>query len=115
MWQTAPFMVSCVTALNSALGSNAWITASDWFFRLTGRASGVIETPPGEIKVSSSDSRRQPRLISAAHSVLLPDPEGAGRIAAKPSRSTTAACRIRYWWACDEMHQFIAHSRNGTA
>src|SRR5438105_2742655 len=115
MWLTAPLAVSCVTALNVALGSKAPITDSDWFFRLTGRHSGVIDRSAGEISVNSSDNRRQPRLIKPAHKVLLPDPGGAGRIAARPSRSITAACRIRYWCACEEMHQFIAHSRNGIA
>src|SRR3989442_1755370 len=96
MWLTAPLTVSCVTSLNWAPGSNARITDKDWFFRLTGRHKDVIERSLGEINVNSSDNNRQPRLISPAHSVLLPDPAGAGRIAAIPSRSTTAACKIRY-------------------
>ena len=83
--------------------------------RLTGRHSDVMERSFGEMSVNSSDNSRQPRLISPAQSVLFPDPGGAGRIAAMPSRSITAAWRMRYWCAWEEMHQFIAHSSNGTA
>src|SRR5205814_4238887 len=73
MWVTAPLAVSWVTAPKIALGSKALITDRDWFFRLTGRHSGVMDRSAGEISVNSSDNRRQPRLIKPAHSVLLPE------------------------------------------
>ena len=47
------------------------------------------------ISASSSDNNRQPAWIKAAHSVLLPEPGGAGKIIAASPRATTAACTIR--------------------
>ncbi len=66
-----------------------WIES---FLSEIGRAMGCSRPSSGRSMPSSSDSSRQPRITSAAHSVLLPEAEGAGRIAARPSRSTTAEC-----------------------
>jgi hypothetical protein len=47
--------------------------------------------------------------------VLLPEPGGAGRIAAQPPFSITAAWITSQEWAWLETHQFIAHSNIGKA
>ena len=71
----------------------------------------LVEDYPlsSEMMAISSDSRRQPRKASAAQSVLLPEPGGAGRIRARPSRSSTAAWIISQWFTWAVMHQFNAH------
>src|SRR5687767_2986573 len=96
MWATAPFAVSLTTCPNTASVEKLRITSIDLFFKPTGRASGMTRPLAGSTRVSSSDNRRQPRLIRPAHNVLLPDPGGAGSISAAPSLSTTAACMVRY-------------------
>ena len=55
-----------------------------------GRGTGVSSIPPGRNNPNSSENRRQPRLINAAHSVLFPAPGTPGIMSACPWRSTTA-------------------------
>ena len=91
------------------------MTSIDAFLRLIGRAMPWIAPVTRSTSVSSSDRSRQPRLTSPAQSVLLPEPGGAGRIAARPPFSITAAWTIRNWCACAAMHQFKPHSSIGYA
>src|SRR5471032_1869531 len=94
-WATVPLWVSITAGLNTGADRKSRIRAMEPFFRLIGRGSGSTWPSCGRTRVSSSDSRRQPLCTSAAHRVLLPEPGGAGRMAARPSFSTTAACSIR--------------------
>ncbi len=115
MWLTDPLDVSCVTSLSTTSGANWRITAKDSFFKLIGRPKGTTDLSDSESNVNSSESKRQLRLVKPAHKVLFPEPGGAGRITARPPLSSTAACKVSTWWACVEMHQFMAHSSKGNA
>jgi hypothetical protein len=95
MCAIVPLLVPGTDGPSKASGANARITSIEAFLRLTGRASGASMPSLRRISVNSSDSRRQPRQTRAAHSVLLPEPGGAGRMIAQPLRSMTAACTIR--------------------
>src|SRR5579872_6598368 len=75
-----PFSVFLMVELNSASGVNARIVPIARFFKLIGRARGATEPSASDTSVSSSDIKRQPRLINAAHNVLLPAPEGPGKM-----------------------------------
>ena len=65
--------------------------------RLTGRGLGTRLPSVGQIMASSSDNKRQPLKSRPAQRVLLPEPDGAGNMSACPPRSSTAACKMRYW------------------
>src|SRR6185312_16954436 len=77
-WTTDPFSVSGTIALIFASGQNPPISAIDRFLRLIGRGIGTAFPLSTSISASSSDSSRHPRATSAAQSVLLPEPGGAG-------------------------------------
>jgi len=102
--------VSGTIALIFASGQNPPISAIDRFLRLIGRGIGIALPLSMSISASSSDRRRQPRATSAAQSVLLPDPGGAGSNSARSSRSTIAAWTIRYWWQYAAIAQLSPHS-----
>ena len=98
MWHTVPFRVSSATGPMTASGARRRMMSMDAFLRLMGRGDAVSKPVRGSSKAISSDSRRQPSSIKAAHSVLLPEPGGAGRITARPSRSSTAECKVIQLW-----------------
>ena len=102
---------------STASGAKSRITSIDSFVNGTGLGSGWSNRrgSSGRIRPNSSDSRRQPLSIRAAHRVLLPEPGRAGMISAMPSFSTTAECSMRNWWACIAVTQFRLHSKSGKA
>ena len=75
----SPLRVSRHTGPMQASGAKPRINSIESFLRLIGRATGMRSRFEGTISASSSESRRQPRLASAAVNVLLPDPGGAGK------------------------------------
>lgn len=95
MWAMVPLVVPWTSGPNNASGAKLRSTPIEAFLRLTGRGSGTRARSCGRTRVSSSDSRRQPRLARAPHRVLLPEPGGAGRITPALPRWSTAAWKIR--------------------
>ena len=95
MKATVPLVVPSKRLLKWASGIMRAIISIDSFFSEIGRGYGWSRPSCGLIMATSSDSKRQPRATSAAHSVLLPTPEGPGITTALPPRSTTAACTSR--------------------
>ena len=81
-WATEPFNVSGTMGLIGASRQNCAMRRIDAFLRLIGRGNGMIRRVSTSISASSSDRRRHPRATSAAQSVLLPDPGGAGMTSA---------------------------------
>jgi hypothetical protein len=88
--------VSCTVGLMAAPDQNRAIAPIESFLRLIGRGIGTILRVAMSMSASSSESSRHPRETSAAQSVLLPDPGGAGNSIARPARSITAAWTTMY-------------------
>ena len=85
MKATVPLVVPSKRRLKYASGMMRAIISINSFFSEIGRGYGWSRPSAGLIMATSSDSKRQPRATSAAHSVLLPTPEGPG---------ITTACRL---------------------
>src|SRR5438876_12332220 len=64
------------------------------FLSETGRGFGQTLPSSNENTAISSDSNRQPHQASAELKLLFPDPDGAGMMSARPSRSRTAECMM---------------------
>jgi len=62
----------------TAFGEKRLITSIDASFSEISRGTGSNEPSSGRTKPNSSESRRHPEWISAAHSVDLPWPGQAG-------------------------------------
>ena len=71
------------------------MTSIEAFFRLIGRGTGSSSPVAGSTTANSSLSSRQPVSASAAHNVLLPEPEGAGSSRARAPFARTAQCSTR--------------------
>ena len=79
MWAIEPLVVSCTVGPSTACGEKRRIMSMDAFFRLTGRARGTMLPDSASIRVSSSDSRRQPRCDKAGAQGTLARPRRRGK------------------------------------